>query len=107
MAGYVIVSISVSDPEGFKAYQAAVSPNIKAFGGKYLVRGGAVEAIEGATDGRRLVVLEFPSVEGGKDLVEFAGVSRDRQAARGQRDHGCGCRGGPRRRVNHRECRCW
>ena len=66
MAGYVIVNISVSDPEGFKAYQTAVSPNIKAFGGDYLVRGGEVEAIEGDHDGRRLVVLKFPSVEAAK-----------------------------------------
>jgi len=66
MAGYVIVHISVSDPAGFKAYQAAVSPNIKAFGGHYLVRGGEVETVEGVHDDRRVVVLEFPSVEAAK-----------------------------------------
>ena len=66
MAGYVIVNISVIDPEKFKAYQAAVSPNIKAFGGRYLVRGGEVETVEGTHDDRRVVVLEFPSVEAAK-----------------------------------------
>jgi uncharacterized protein (DUF1330 family) len=64
MAGYIIVRIDVTNPEGFKAYQQVVSPCIEAAGGKYLVRGGNVLGPD--PDGRRLVVLEFPSAEAAK-----------------------------------------
>ncbi len=63
MTAYVIVRIEVKDPEQFQKYREAVSANIKAFGGGYAVRGGAIEVLEGSDDGRRLVVLEFPSRE--------------------------------------------
>jgi len=59
MAGYIIVRIDVTNPEGFKAYQEKVSACIEAGGGKYLVRGGEVYGPD--PDGRPLVVLEFPS----------------------------------------------
>ncbi len=63
MTAYVIVRIQVDDPEKFQKYREAVSPNIKAFGGDYAVRGSEIEVLEGSDDGRRLVVLEFPSKE--------------------------------------------
>jgi uncharacterized protein (DUF1330 family) len=36
---------------------------IAAYGGRYLVRGGEVEILEGTHDGRRIVILEFPSMD--------------------------------------------
>lgn len=63
MTAYVIVRIEVSDPEQFGKYREAVAPNIKAFGGDFAVRGSEIEVLEGSDDGRRLVVLEFPSKE--------------------------------------------
>jgi len=63
MSAYVIAQITVIDWEGFEAYREAVAPNIRAFGGDYIVRGGEVEVVEGAHDGRRIVILEFPSLE--------------------------------------------
>lgn len=66
MAGYIIARIDVTNPEGMKAYQAAVAPAVAAAGGKYLVRGGDVYGPD--PDGRRLVVLEFPSKQAAKDF---------------------------------------
>lgn len=66
MAGYIIARIDMINPEGMKAYQEAVAPAVAAAGGKYLVRGGEVYGPD--PDGRRLVVLEFPSKQAAKDF---------------------------------------
>ena len=58
---YLIAEVDVHDAEGFEAYRSGVAPMIAAFGGRYLVRGGAVTALEGEPPTRRVVVLEFPS----------------------------------------------
>ncbi len=63
MAAYLIVRIDVTDAGKFAAYREAVPAVIARFGGRYLVRGGPVEVLEGGHDGRRQVVLEFPSME--------------------------------------------
>ena len=62
--GYLFAEIEVTDPEEFERYRAAVPATIAAYGGRYLVRGGASELIEGEPDKKlRTVVLEFPSRE--------------------------------------------
>ncbi len=63
MAAYIIATIEVTDPELFETYRAQVSPTIDKHGGKYLVRGGDVEVLEGNQPARRTVVLEFESLE--------------------------------------------
>jgi uncharacterized protein (DUF1330 family) len=63
VAAYVIVEVNVSDPQLFGEYAKGVPATIAAYGGKYLVRGGAVETKEGGWEPRRVVVLEFPSME--------------------------------------------
>ena len=60
MPCYTIAHIDITDPEGFKAYQAAVPATIAQYGGRYLVRGGAATDVEGAMPHPRHVVLEFP-----------------------------------------------
>ncbi len=62
MAAYVIADIEVTDREGFAEYQQKVPATIAAYGGRYLVRGGASEVLEGSWSPRRCVVLEFPSM---------------------------------------------
>jgi uncharacterized protein (DUF1330 family) len=49
-------------PDSYAAYRAAVPAVIARFGGRYLVRGGAVEALEGSYDGSRVIVFEFPDM---------------------------------------------
>ena len=66
MAAYVIVQVDVTDADKFGEYRKQVPAMIERFGGKYVVRGGATEAIEGDWAPPRLVVLEFPSMEKAK-----------------------------------------
>ncbi len=65
MTAYVVNEIVVTDPEVFQTYVVQVPPTLPAFGGRYLVRSGVSEAIEGAAPGR-LVILEFPDRETAK-----------------------------------------
>ncbi|MGM0586018.1 MAG: DUF1330 domain-containing protein [Pseudomonadota bacterium] len=60
MATYFISRITVHDREAYEAYKAAAQRTIAQAGGRYLVRGGETEAVEGERDPRRLVILEFP-----------------------------------------------
>ena len=66
MSAYVVVQIEVHDREAFERYRSLVSPTIEAYGGRYLVRGGALENLEGDWHPSRLVILEFNSVERAK-----------------------------------------
>jgi uncharacterized protein (DUF1330 family) len=59
MAAYVVNEIWVKDAAVFQTYVVQVPPTLAAFGGRYLVRSGATEAIEGEAPGR-IVILEFP-----------------------------------------------
>jgi uncharacterized protein (DUF1330 family) len=58
--GHWIGRIDVTEPEGYKAYMAADMAPLGKFGGRFLVRGGTYELIEGQVRSRS-VVLEFPS----------------------------------------------
>jgi uncharacterized protein (DUF1330 family) len=61
MAAYVIVDIEITDPEAYREYIAMVPPSIDAYGGRFIVRGGAAENLEGEWIPKRVVVLEFES----------------------------------------------
>ena len=66
MAAYFIAQLEITDPAGFEEYRKLVAPLVSKYGGKYVVRGGAIETIEGDWAPKRLVVLEFESVERAK-----------------------------------------
>lgn len=61
MSVYLIGELEITDPDTFRRYQEAVPELIAAHGGRYLVRGGAAQVLEGDWDPQRLVVLEFPN----------------------------------------------
>jgi len=64
MAAYIIVQIKMTKPEGWPEYREQAARLIAEAGGRYIVRGGDVEVLEGPPhDGRRVVVLEFPSMD--------------------------------------------
>jgi uncharacterized protein (DUF1330 family) len=63
MAAYVMGEIEVTDPATYEDYRKQVLATIQKHGGKFLVRGGKVEALEGGWSPKRLVLLEFPSME--------------------------------------------
>lgn len=63
MAGYVIVPAEIIDSDKFKRYIAESPAAISKYGGKYLARAGKIVQFEGVKDDRRLVIIEFPSLE--------------------------------------------
>jgi uncharacterized protein (DUF1330 family) len=63
MAGYVIADVDVHDPEAYEEYRKLVPATLEPFGGRFVVRGGKAETLEGSWVPNRIVVLEFPSVE--------------------------------------------
>ena len=63
MAAYLVADIEVSDAEGYQEYRRTVGASIAAFGGRFLARGGATEVLEGDWSPKRLVIIEFPSME--------------------------------------------
>lgn len=63
MPAYVVAEVEVTDPVVYEEYRKLVPATIAKYGGKYLVRGGAVEVKEGGWQPRRLVVLEFASMD--------------------------------------------
>jgi uncharacterized protein (DUF1330 family) len=63
MAAYVIVDVDVHDAAKFEEYRKRVPATIAQYGGKYLVRGGACETKEGGWAPKRVVVLEFPTMD--------------------------------------------
>lgn len=66
MAAYVVSIIEVSNQEKYQEYIKLASPTVEAHGGRYLVRNGTRHALEGRPIEKRLVVLEFPSVDAAK-----------------------------------------
>ena len=63
MAAYLIVQSTIRDEPRYQKYRDAVIPLMARFGGKFIVRGAKVEALEGRHDGRRMVIFEFPSMD--------------------------------------------
>ncbi|MGH7308104.1 MAG: DUF1330 domain-containing protein [Candidatus Rokuibacteriota bacterium] len=68
MAAYFVVDLDVTDATGFEEYRRAVPPVIAKYGGRFLVRGGTVEALEGRWKPKRLTVVEFPSAARAKEF---------------------------------------
>ena len=66
MAAYFIVEIDTVDQDLMAEYRKHTPAAVEAFGGRFLVRGDASETLEGDWQPKRLVVLEFPSVDAAK-----------------------------------------
>ncbi len=62
MAAFIVFDVEIRDMAEYGKFMQAVKPAIEDAGGRYLVRGGAHEVLEGDWEPRRLVVLEFPSM---------------------------------------------
>jgi uncharacterized protein (DUF1330 family) len=66
MPAYVVLDINVIDSEGYARYKELGPATVAAYGGRYLVRGGRAETLEGSWLPSRLVIIEFPSVASGR-----------------------------------------
>lgn len=60
--GYIIAHITVRDPEAYKEYVVRDTPILEGLGGRFIIRGGQSETVEGTLQDRH-VVIEFPSYE--------------------------------------------
>lgn len=59
MPAYMFANVEVTDAAGYEQYRQRVSATIAAYGGRYVVRGGATEVLEGDWTPKRMVILEF------------------------------------------------
>jgi uncharacterized protein (DUF1330 family) len=84
MTAYLIARVEVSDPQSYAEYTKRIPDAIAAFGGWFVVRGGARVTLEGPEETRRLVVIAFPSMERLKafwDSAAYADAKRFRLGA--------------------------
>jgi uncharacterized protein (DUF1330 family) len=83
MPGYVVLSVEVLDAERYQEYARMGGPTVAQYGGRYLVRGGQVDRRDGTWEPKRLVIIEFSSVDQAKrwwDSPEYAPARELREA---------------------------
>jgi uncharacterized protein (DUF1330 family) len=66
MPAYIVAEIEVTNPAGYDAYRPLAGASVAQYGGRFVIRGGKAELIEGATEPARLVVIEFPDAAAAK-----------------------------------------
>ena len=84
MSAYLVLMATINDPETYTKYTAHTPRLVNKYGGRFLVRGGDVETIEGEPFNDRLVILEFPSRKAIHDLFadpEYQTVAEYRKAS--------------------------
>ncbi|HXM83059.1 MAG TPA: DUF1330 domain-containing protein [Burkholderiales bacterium] len=84
MSAYVIAEIDITDPAAYEEYRKQVPAIIARHGGRYIVRGGKIEPLEGSWSPKRLAVLEFPTLEQALKWYrspEYAPLAKLRQKA--------------------------
>ena len=82
MAAYVIVDVSIHDPAGYEEYKKLTPASLLPFQGKFIVRGGKTDTLEGDWAPGRIVVLEFPNATLARqwwDSEEYASAKAIRQ----------------------------
>jgi uncharacterized protein (DUF1330 family) len=60
---YLISDVSIRDNQAFQVYRTRAAASIAKYGGRYLVRGGAIEPLEGNWSPKTIIVVEFPDIE--------------------------------------------
>jgi uncharacterized protein (DUF1330 family) len=60
MAAYIVSRVKILNRQSMQRYMAEAPATVAAFGGRYLVRGGDVQPLEGAWEHERMVIVEFP-----------------------------------------------
>lgn len=84
MPAYVIGIIDVTDPELYDEYKARAAAAVARYGGRYIVRGGQVDVLEGAAPAGRVAVGEFPDMAAARrfyDSEDYQEAAAIRQRA--------------------------
>jgi uncharacterized protein (DUF1330 family) len=63
MAAYFISDATVKDPAALEIFRARAASSIAHYGGRYLVRAGSIEPVEGTWRPSAIIVIEFPDLE--------------------------------------------
>ena len=82
MAGYIVADIEITDSDEYQKYAQQTAATLERYGGKFMVRGGQPETLEGDWKAKRIVIIEFPSVEQAKawyDSPEYSAIIGIRQ----------------------------
>jgi len=79
MPAYIIVEIEITDPVGYEEYKRLAGPTVEQSGGKYIVRGGACETLEGDWKPKRIVILQFENMERAKAWLHSAEYAEPRK----------------------------
>jgi uncharacterized protein (DUF1330 family) len=82
MPAYLISTIEVTDPAGYEEYRRLVAPVLARYGGKFIVRGGKIDYLEGTWQPKRVVVVQFDSAQQARafsDSPEYAPAKAIRQ----------------------------
>ena len=88
MAAYVISEVEVLDPALFEEYRSLAPATIAKYGGRYVVRGGAIESVEGDWAPKHIVVVEFPTMAKAREWyhsAEYAEALKVRHGALNRR----------------------
>jgi uncharacterized protein (DUF1330 family) len=84
MTAYVIADIDIHDPEAYREYVALTPATLQPHGGRFVVRGGSCQVVEGDWQPGRVVVIEFPSADDARnwyDSPDYAAAKAIRQRA--------------------------
>jgi uncharacterized protein (DUF1330 family) len=84
MPAYILAEIQVTDEAAYEPYRPLASASIARFGGRFLVRGGKADLLEGMPAPERVVVIEFPDADTARrwyDSEEYQAALKIRQAA--------------------------
>ena len=82
MSAYAVIDVHATDADKTARYRELSGPSVEKHGGRFLVRGGAFEVLEGSWTPERIVVIEFPSADVARAWYE----SDDYRAARAVRE---------------------
>jgi uncharacterized protein (DUF1330 family) len=63
MAAYLVADIQVTDPSAYDQYRPLAAASVARFGGRFVVRGGMIDLLEGEPEPERIVVIEFPDAD--------------------------------------------
>lgn len=82
MPSYIIVDVTINDPEAYETYKQLTPASLLPFGGKFIVRGAQTQTLEGNWQPGRFVILQFPDTESAKawwDSDKYAPAKAIRQ----------------------------
>ena len=88
MTAYIIAEIDVTDPARYEGYKQAAPAAVERYGGRYIARGGETVVLEGSWKPKRVVLLEFPTLDAARAFHD----SPEYRAAREKREGACDMR---------------